>query len=67
MRREIRRLKPRQDSEKKRRGKRKGRRKVINNLNKYNWSKRDEETKTNGGNLRGVKHESKSLPAARRH
>jgi len=36
MRREIRRLKPRQDLEKKRRVKRKGRRKVINNLNKYN-------------------------------
>ena len=36
MRRGIRRCKPRQALEKKRRGKRKRRRKVINNLNKYN-------------------------------
>jgi len=47
MRREIRRWKPRQDLEKKR-GKNERRHKVINNVNKYNWSKGVEETKTNG-------------------
>lgn len=38
MRREIRRWKPIQDLEKKK-GEEKRRRKVINNVNKYNWSK----------------------------
>ena len=38
MRREIRRWKPIQDLERKK-GEEKRRRKVINNVNKYNWSK----------------------------